>query len=126
MQNHYNLLHREEEREMMPSLKVHPSILLFLVWIILPPSKSSTLALALSPGLPLHAVRSPVRRARQHSQRRRHYARKVTQSYPGYVPHPRCAFEMCRDVGAVVLREYLIVKQGLARVDRSMRTTRII
>ncbi|KAJ7755411.1 NADP-dependent oxidoreductase domain-containing protein [Mycena olivaceomarginata] len=55
MQNHYtDLLHREEEREMMPSLKVHPSILHFLVWIILPPSKPSPLALALPPGLPLH------------------------------------------------------------------------
>jgi aryl-alcohol dehydrogenase-like predicted oxidoreductase len=25
MQNHYNLLYREEEREMMPTLKVHSS-----------------------------------------------------------------------------------------------------
>jgi hypothetical protein len=27
MQNHYNLLYREEEREMMPTLKVRPSSL---------------------------------------------------------------------------------------------------
>ncbi|KAJ7318706.1 hypothetical protein DFH08DRAFT_891756, partial [Mycena albidolilacea] len=103
MPNHYNLLHREEEREMMPSLK--------------------HFGIGSIPWSPLYVVRSPVWRARRHLQRRRHCARKAT-SYPRCVLHPRCAFEMCRDVAAVVLREYLIVKQVLAPVDRSTRTTR--
>ena len=30
MQNHYNLIYREEEREMFPTLKVRPSRFLFL------------------------------------------------------------------------------------------------
>ena len=29
MQNHYNLVYREEEREMFPTLKVYPSSRLF-------------------------------------------------------------------------------------------------
>jgi hypothetical protein len=33
------------------------------------------------------------------------------------------SFEMCRDVAAVILREYPIAKQGLVRVDR--HSTRI-
>jgi aryl-alcohol dehydrogenase-like predicted oxidoreductase len=35
MQNHYNLLYREEEREMFPTLKVTLFQLLFGYWVIL-------------------------------------------------------------------------------------------
>ena len=39
MQNHYNLVYREEEREMMPTLKVRGTIFIFHL-LLLPPSSA--------------------------------------------------------------------------------------
>ena len=59
MQNHYNLLYREEEREMFPTLKVRPSFLSKLTILTLN-TFFSTWALVQFPGPLLLAVFLPV------------------------------------------------------------------